>query len=255
MGRVATVPSPQLTDPATSQWSVLADPLGDVLADLDPADLLLAVPVAAGGLDQDERAVAALDLVGLVAADVQAAHEPSSEAGSTTRIPLVPGDRAARTVLLVGVGAGAPADLRTAGAALGRAARGRADLVVAAGELASAPDAAGALAEGLALGGYTSPRWLSEGTTPSKPPAAAVTVVGTGDEAIVHRAVARARATMLARNLAVVPSNTKNPAWMAAQARAIGRRTGLEVKVWSERDLRAEGFGGLLAVGAGSVTP
>ena len=252
---VATVPTPQLTDPTTSQWSVLADPLGDVLAGLDPTDLVLAVPVRAGGLAEDPSAAAALELVGLDAAEVEAAHEPSSEAGSTTRIPLVPGERAARTVLLVGVAAATPADLRTAGAALGRAGRGRTDLLVAAGDLASAPGAAGALAEGLALGGYTSPRWLSEGTTPSKPPVASVHLVGDVDESAVRRAVARARATMLARNLAVVPSNTKNPAWMAAQARAIGRRTGLEVKVWSDRDLRAEGFGGLLAVGAGSVTP
>jgi len=249
------VPIPQLTDPATSRWTVRADDLGDVLADLDPTDLLLAVPVPAGGLAGDDAAAAALALVGLDAADVEAAHEPSSEAGATTRIPLVPGERAARTVLLVGVGAGTPADLRAAGAVLGRAGRGRADLVVAAGALASAPDAAAALAEGVALGGYTSPRWLSEGTTPSKAPATAVTLVGGVEEAAVLRAVARARATMLARNLAVVPSNTKNPAWMAAQARAIGRRTGLDVKVWSDRDLRAEGFGGLLAVGAGSVTP
>ncbi|KRE55653.1 leucyl aminopeptidase [Phycicoccus sp. Soil748] len=234
---------------------MLPDALGDVLADLDPTDLLLAVPVPDDGLRQDERAGAALALVGLAAADVEAAHEPSSEAGATTRIPLVPGERAARAVFLVGVGKGTAADLRTAGAALGRAGRGRADLVVAVGALAQEPESAGALAEGIALGGYTSPRWLSEGTTPSKPPASAVTLVGAVDERAVLRAVARARATMLARNLAVVPSNTKNPAWMAAQARAIGRRTGLEVKVWSDRDLRAEGFGGLLAVGAGSVTP
>jgi leucyl aminopeptidase len=247
------VPTPQLTDPATSRWSVLATSLGDVLADLDPTDLLLAVPVPAEGLAGDQEAAAALALVGLDAADVAAAHEPSSEAGATTRLPLVPGERAARTVLLVGLGAGTPADLRTAGASLGRAGRGRADLVVAPGALA--PDAAAALVEGIALGGYTSPRWLSEGATPSKAPASAVTLVGSLDEPAVHRAVARARATMLARNLAVVPSNTKNPAWMAAQARTIGRRTGLDVRVWSDRDLRAEGFGGLLAVGAGSVTP
>jgi leucyl aminopeptidase len=42
---------------------------------------------------------------------------------------------------------------------------------------------------------------------------------------------------------------------MAAQARTLGRRQGLAVKVWTERDLAKEGFGGLLAVGGGSATP
>jgi leucyl aminopeptidase len=60
---------------------------------------------------------------------------------------------------------------------------------------------------------------------------------------------------MVARNLAVVPSNTKDPGWVAAQARTLAGRNGLDVKIWSERELRAEGFGGLLAVGAASASP
>ena len=38
----------------------------------------------------------------------------------------------------------------------------------------------------------------------------------------------------LARNLALTPSNTKNPAWMARQARAVARRSGLDVTVWDD---------------------
>jgi leucyl aminopeptidase len=60
---------------------------------------------------------------------------------------------------------------------------------------------------------------------------------------------------MLARGLAVTPSNLKNPAWMAQQAQAVARSAGLEVRVWSDDDLRRDGFGGLLAVGGGSATP
>jgi leucyl aminopeptidase len=65
----------------------------------------------------------------------------------------------------------------------------------------------------------------------------------------------RCRATMLARNLAITPSNLKNPAWMATQARAVARRHGLAVSVRNDAALRREGFGGLLAVGGGSATP
>jgi leucyl aminopeptidase len=84
---------------------------------------------------------------------------------------------------------------------------------------------------------------------------AEVVLVGRHHPGTLEAAATRARATQLARNHAVVPSNTKNPAWMAAQARTIGRRHGLEVTVWDERRLRADGFGGLLAVGAASATP
>ena len=247
------MPAPELLDPPSSSWSVRPDPLADVLADLDPTDLVLAIPVHRGGLPAGEHVAASLHAVGLDVTDVQRAHEPSSEAGATTRLALVPGERAARTVLLVGVGDGDPAALRLAGAALGRAGRGRVHLVVAVSDLD--PAAQAALVEGIALGGYTSPRWLGAQAEPATRPVAEVTLVGDHDDAVCRRAVTRARATMLARNLTVAPSNIKNPAWLAAQARTVGRRAGLDVKVWSDRDLRAEGFGGLLAVGAGSATP
>lgn len=247
------MPAPELLDPPSSSWSLRPDPLADVLADLDPTDLVLAVPVHAGGLPSGEDVAAVLQVVGFDVSEVQAAHEPSSEAGAVTRLQLVPGERAARTVLLVGLGDGAPDALRTAGAALGRAGRGRTSLVVAVSGLSAEGQAA--LVEGIALGGFTSPRWLGTDAKPASRPAAEVTLAGEFDEVVCSRAVTRARATMLARNLAVVPSNTKNPAWMAAQARVVGRRAGLDVKVWSERELKAGGFGGILAVGAGSATP
>jgi leucyl aminopeptidase len=246
------VPGPDLLTPVLGALDVRGEDLADVLADADPDDLVLALPVAEGGVPASGEVADALALVGLEAAEVQAAHEPSATAGSTTRIPLVPGARAARTVLLVGTGDGSAEDLRTAGAAVGRAARGCAHVVTTLGS--GSPVVQAAFAEGLALGGYSAPRWLG-GSEPSPEPARRATLVGSHDEAAVRAAVTRARATMLARNLAVVPSNTKNPAWLAAQARTVARRSGLSVRVWSDRDLRAEGFGGLLAVGAGSATP
>ena len=42
---------------------------------------------------------------------------------------------------------------------------------------------------------------------------------------------------------------------MAAQARTLARRSGLEATVWTKKDLARDGFGGLLAVGGGSHTP
>ncbi len=248
------MPDPDLLSPPTSEWTTSSEPLADVLADLDPTDLVLALPVPPGGIPATGATAQALALLGLDAAEVQAAHEPSAEPGSATRMPLVPGERAARTVLLVGVGDGSADDLRAAGAALGRATRGRPGLVTTIGS-GAARSAQSAFVEGLALGGYTSPRWLGQGSRPSDPPVSSLVLSGTFDAEAATRAMARARATMLARNLAVTPSNIKSPAWLAAQARSVGRRAGLDVKVWTERELRAEGFGGLLAVGGGSATP
>nr|WP_202881400.1 leucyl aminopeptidase family protein [Pedococcus badiiscoriae] len=243
-----------MLDPASSAWTTSAEPLADVLADLDPTDLVLAVPVPTGGLPATGAVPAALALVGLDAGDVVAAHEPTAKAGSITRIPLVPGERPVRTVLLVGVADSSPSQLRTAGAALGRAVKGRAAVVSLLGS-GAARAAQSALAEGLALGGYSSPRWVGDKATPATAPVGEIVLVGSFDDPTVRRSVVRARATMLARNLAVVPSNIKNPAWVAAQARTLAGRSGLDVRVWGERELKAEGFGGLLAVGAASATP
>jgi leucyl aminopeptidase len=71
----------------------------------------------------------------------------------------------------------------------------------------------------------------------------------------VSGAVAEADATVAARDLVNTPSNTKNPAWMVRKARAVARRAGADVDVLGPRDLRAGGFGGVLAVGAASATP
>ena len=67
--------------------------------------------------------------------------------------------------------------------------------------------------------------------------------------------IAQTDATMGARDLVNTPSNVKNPAWMVRQARAIARRAGADMKVISGGALRRGGFGGVLAVGAGSASP
>jgi leucyl aminopeptidase len=67
--------------------------------------------------------------------------------------------------------------------------------------------------------------------------------------------VAVARAGWRSRTLATVPSNLKNPAWLADQARELAREAGLDIEVWDEKRLAAEGFGGLVGVGQASVSP
>jgi len=55
--------------------------------------------------------------------------------------------------------------------------------------------------------------------------------------------------------LAAAPSNVKNPEWVVARATEWAAEQGLELRCWDETELAADGFGALVAVGAGSASP
>ncbi|WP_068325734.1 leucyl aminopeptidase family protein [Janibacter terrae] len=159
---------------------------------------------------------------------------------------------ASRSIARV-AGVATPADrdaLRRLGARAGRAGAdlGRVVVAVAADDLRP-------LVEGLVLGGYRSARRGPEGPVPGLQPAAATVLVTDGAALDVDHVVAVTSASLVARNLANTPSNLKDPQWMVERAREVAERRGLEIEVWDEQRLAAEGFGGLLAVGGGSVRP
>lgn len=79
-------------------------------------------------------------------------------------------------------------------------------------------------------------------------------VLSEPDQAAVVDELILAESTLLARTLAATPSNIKTPAWLAEQAKSLGA-LGLSVTVHDAKDLREQGFGGVLAVGAGSERP
>jgi leucyl aminopeptidase len=158
-------------------------------------------------------------------------------------------------VVLVGVGAGSPDELRRAGAALARRVRGHGTVATS---LAALSDDAGlrALVEGLVLGSFEF-HWRSTG--PLEKPVGRVVLAGMADASgrkeALDRAMAVAGAGWHSRTLALVPSNEKNPAWMAQQAAEVAGRAELKIRVWDERQLEADGFGGIVAVGKASVSP
>ena len=83
-------------------------------------------------------------------------------------------------------------------------------------------------------------------------------LVTAGDEQAaeaVAAACVAAGAVGLARNLANMPSGRKTPAWLAGEAARVAAASGLTVRVRERAGLGAEGFGGILAVGAGSAQP
>jgi leucyl aminopeptidase len=155
-----------------------------------------------------------------------------------------------RRVLLVGVGAGDEAGWRTAGAALARAAAHEPALSVAL-PLDTDPAAMRGLAEGLLLASYRFRLGADRTATLRQ-----VTVLGAqsvGNASALAAARVIAEATYLARDLTNMPSLEKSPAWFAERIeKAAGNRPGLRVSVRDPQQLAAEGFGGILAVGAGS---
>jgi leucyl aminopeptidase len=204
-------------------------------------------PVPAAGT-ADAAVVLGFDLEQTLALE-----KPSAKAGEVTRVPWSPGpgsppvDRG----VLVGVGDGSASAVRMAGAALAKAHRGHDRLVTTVGS--GRRDLAVAVAEGVVLGSYSSPR-SGIGQAPP-PPLRRVDVVGRVRAEDLALGVTRADATVLARDLANTPSSTKGPSWVAGRARRAAAEVGLRCHVRDHKDLAAEGFGGLLAVGAAATRP
>ena len=181
------------------------------------------------------------------------------DAGEVVDLPVTDGAATCRRMLLVGVGDGSSTDLRRAGAALARQSAGAAAVATDTLDGLDA-EAARAHVEGVLLAAY---RFRAEGARRDarKAPVAAVHLhlpgrrIPAGVRPALARAEVTARAAHLARDLANTPSQLKDPAWLARQARDVGRRNGVDVTVRDEQALAAEGFGGILAVGSGSARP
>jgi leucyl aminopeptidase len=64
-----------------------------------------------------------------------------------------------------------------------------------------------------------------------------------------------ADATNLTRSIGNQPPNVLTPRKLADRANSLAKSLGLRCRVWDEKALRREGFGGILAVGQGSANP
>ncbi|MFC6287914.1 leucyl aminopeptidase family protein [Nocardioides sp. GCM10027113] len=182
----------------------------------------------------------------------------SGKTGEVTSLPVPTGSPTnpdLRLVLLVGVGGRSTTDLRRAGAALARAVRGRASVATSVPAVGG-EDVLGAFVVGAMLAGFT---FELRSAPPENPPVGRVVLAAQPDSPTLvdalERAVAVGGAGWRARTLATVPSNIKNPAWLADQAVAVADEVGLDATVWDADRLRAAGFGGIVGVGQASATP
>lgn len=195
--------------------------------------------------DEDAQARAA-DL-GLPVSMLADALEPPAPLG-TLLIPLAAGD--VRLVVFAGSGAGSAREIRLAAAAAVRAVPQATTVILDAP--ADAP--ADALVDGAVLGSAKPLRWRAAGPYADRT-LRRIVLLGDRDPAQVALGVEGCAATLLARALAAVPSNIKNPPWLAGIAGEVAREHGLGFTEWDETALADAGFGGILAVGQGSPTP
>jgi leucyl aminopeptidase len=219
------------------------------------AAAVLAVPVAAATAEDGPPVAGAgvevLAGLGIDVPGVLAAEQATGKPGEV--VSVIAPHRPETRAVLVGVGDGSQASLRKAAAALVRAAKAQESVATTLGvgrETASVR----AVAEAVGLASYRFSRRSED-----DPPALARVDLVVDAPARVRPAVAAANAVtaavQLARDLANNPSLEKSPAWLAEQARALGKAAGVAVWIRDEKALSAEGFGGVLAVGRGSSRP
>ena len=158
----------------------------------------------------------------------------------------------AQRIIFVGVGRESADDLRRAGAALARATVGLARVVTPLAAEASDDDAR-AFVEGYLLASYIPPRLSARPS--QRRPAEQLVLLGNVADRVLEAAARHAWATWLVRDLSTVPSNVKTPQWFTDRAVELGEAEGLDITVWDESALARDGFGGILAVGAGSANP
>jgi len=163
--------------------------------------------------------------------------------------------------IVVGLGPSAKVGtrvLRKAGAAFAKSLRGyrRAAFVLPddTGDLTQA-EAAGAVAEGLVLGGYRFDAYRSK--APSKSPATITVVVDDPRDAraTFDRSQASSAAVTFARNLVNEPGGSLTPAVFAEAVTERASAAGLTVNVLDGAAIEAAGLGGIVAVNKGSVHP
>ncbi len=136
------------------------------------------------------------------------------------------------------------------------------DLSEAGVDLASLPEkstslksSAGALVEGLLLGGFTFDKYKSN----TNQSTCRVHLLATKETKLLRSEVERAaiisEAVNLSREWAHEPPNIINPVSLAERARKLAAETGLKCRVLDDKQLEKMGAGAMVAVGKGSATP
>ena len=235
--------------------------LGTAEALSAPADLL-AVGVDAD-LEPGPGAEQALEALGTPLRPLLESRGFSGKTGEAVALPTL-GRLPVATLLLIGLGDRSKVDaevLRRATGSLVREARGARHAVTTLAE-AVPGDPAGAVravTEAALLAAYRFDKYKASTNGKRSSLERLVIVAGEGEPDALQAAVAvgrvRALATNLARDLSNEPANNLHPDDLAAVAARAVEGKGVRISVKDERELAAEGFGGIVGVGQGASNP
>jgi leucyl aminopeptidase len=219
------------------------DPLATVTADL------LVVGVPQGRLDD---AIAGLGAFADDVRGVARAEDFTGKPGSSLAVHTF-GRIAAARLLLVGIGPGAPADLRSASGTAGFQARLKGHKAVALAFPTATLDAGSVVAgaEAFAEGNYRFDKYKAESAR--KAAAESLAFVGvTADPAALARAEAMIAGQTLARDLVNEPAAEVYPESLAKVAQGLASDR-VSVTVLDFDAIKAKGMGGIVGVGQGSA--
>lgn len=129
------------------------------------------------------------------------------------------------------------------------------DLSLLPEEFSPAEPSAGALVEGLLLGGFTFEKYKSSKNKNGCKVHLLVVKDTRPLRTEVERAVIISEAVNLSREWAHEPPNVMNPVSLAERAKKLAAEVGLKCRVLDDRQLEKMGAGAMVAVGKGSDTP
>lgn len=237
--------------PALETGKSLDKATTDIVVGLAGDDAKLTLSGASSDLDRDAARAGATNL--LTALQAQGA---TSKANAVTTLTL-------GGLRVVAVGLGADVDVSTE--QLRRAAGAAARFVVDnSGALArrvafnldlASQSQVRAVAEGALLGGHRFAKLTASAKPASRIERVQILTSVRGADRAITAARAVAGAVLVARDWADVPANLLAPADFVDQARGYLKDVKVELEVLDEKALERAGFGGILAVGAGSMRP
>ncbi|BDI22894.1 leucyl aminopeptidase [Herbiconiux sp. L3-i23] len=231
------MPLPALSFSVSPATEIVADVLAIGVRSVDDSPVLHAI-------DGVESFAAVLEPIGV-----------TGKVDQVVRVPA-PAGVAAKSIAFIGLGSGevTPDSLRYAAGSLTRQLRGATSVAIALP--VDDEDAALAALEGAAIGAYAFLDYRVDSLDAAQQPVDDITVLtDQGSDELVARATATATAMLTVRDLVNTPPNDLYPASFAARAEELAQGLPVEITVWDEERLAADGFGGILGVGQGSVRP
>ncbi|MDQ1582158.1 MAG: leucyl aminopeptidase [Microbacteriaceae bacterium] len=174
--------------------------------------------------------------------------------GGKDELVRLPGTGGATSIAVIGIGAAPDPDaLRYAAGSATRQLAGVASVAFA---LPLQTDAeVEAVLEGAALGAYSFNTYRVSSLAASKAAVGSIIVHArvADPDALVARVDAVAQAVSLVKDLVNTPPSDLYPESLAAAATEQGAGLPVDITVWDEKALQADGFGGILGVGLGST--